>query len=57
MQHEAITVLDVDLRLESADRGAFYPGAVVRGVITLFNQSQCPFGCWPFELPFSVRIP
>jgi hypothetical protein len=54
---ESFSIVDVNLRIGSADPDTFYPGAVVKGSITLFNQGQCPFGCRPFELPFSVRIP
>ncbi|MDH3439974.1 MAG: hypothetical protein OEM63_04415 [Gammaproteobacteria bacterium] len=54
---ETFPIVDVNLRIGSADPDTFYPGAVIKGSITLFNQTSCPLGCAPFILPFSVRIP
>jgi len=54
---ETVPVEDVRVRLMSEEPGAFHAGAIVAGALHGFNPGNCPWDCYLYVLPFSVRVP
>jgi hypothetical protein len=54
---ESIHVEDIRVRLSSDEAGAFHSGVVVAGELRGSNPSNCPWYCFPYAFPFSVRVP